>query len=435
MNKLDIRIERAERVRALLDKSEGISAYRINSIHTESTELFFVHKALETVRGTDTADVSVTVFVLHDGKLGDASFSVYSSYSDTEIENKIEEARARALLSFNEPYELPEGESAFFESDSNFNEHSPAELAELIADAVYKADAHKGGSINALEIFVYRDIINVKNSRGMDKTEVKYRAMVEAIPTWTENGESVELYECHNFTEFYPDSVTEEIDSKMREVRDRMNASVPKEKLDVKNIVITAPELSRLTAGLAYELNYSKIYSHANAFSIGDEIQRSPLGDKLNVKMCGVMKGSVRSRAFDTDGITLKETAVIEDGIARAAFGGVRYASYLGLEPTGELSCIKLAAGTLTDSELKSAPYFKIVSMSGLQLDIYSDYIGGEVRLAYLFDGEREIPVTGVSISGKLSEALTSLRLSDEECIYESYSGPKLAVLGGIEIV
>ena len=88
-----------------------------------------------------------------------------------------------------------------------------------------------------------------------------------------------------------------------------------------------------------------------------------------------------------------------------------------------------------TDEQLKSAPYFRCASMSGLQLDIYNDYIGGEVRLAYYFDGEREIPVTGISISGKLSDALANMRLSDTATVYEGYLGPKWASFGGIEIV
>ena len=79
--------------------------------------------------------------------------------------------------------------------------------------------------------------------------------------------------------------------------------------------------------------------------------------------------------------------------------------------------------------------YFRIASMSGLQLDIYNDYIGGEVRLAYYFDGEREIPVTGISISGKLSAALSGMRLSSDSTVYEGYHGPKLAAFAGVEIV
>ncbi len=50
-------------------------------------------------------------------------------------------------------------------------------------------------------------------------------------------------------------------------------------------------------------------------------------------------------------------------------------------------------------------------------------------------DGEREIPVTGISISGKLSTALSNMRLSSEETTYESYRGPKCAIFDGIEIV
>ena len=60
-----------ERIEALLKKTEGISDYKINTVNTESYELFFVHKNLETVRSTDTTDIKVTVFALHDGKLGD----------------------------------------------------------------------------------------------------------------------------------------------------------------------------------------------------------------------------------------------------------------------------------------------------------------------------------------------------------------------------
>ena len=73
--------------------------------------------------------------------------------------------------------------------------------------------------------------------------------------------------------------------------------------------------------------------------------------------------------------------------------------------------------------------------MSGLQVDIYNDYIGGEVRLGYYFDGEREIPVTGVSISGKLSDALSGLMLSDKVTTSGAYSGPELALISGVEIM
>ncbi len=423
-----------ERIISLLKENSLVSDYRLNTVKTESYEMFFVHRDLETVRSTDTADRKVTVFVECDGKLGDATFSVYASYTDDDIRREISSACKKASLAANEPYALPENETLSIESDSNFKNYNTAELAASIADAVFAADCEECGSINALEVFIYRDTVSVQNSRGIDKTEVRYRAMVEAIPTWNGAEESVELYECYNFTEFDAKAVTAEIATRMCEVRDRLAAKAPERKLECP-VVLGAPELETLFGSLAHELSYAGVYNHTAAFAEGDDIQKNAVCDRATVTMCAAVKGSVRSAAFDVDGTALVDAEVIRDGRAVGAFGSARYASYIGKKPTGNLGCIRVETGTATDAELGSAPYFRCASMSGLQLDIYNDYIGGEVRLAYYFDGEREIPVTGISISGKLSDALANMRLSDTATVYEGYLGPKWASFGGIEIV
>ena len=421
------------RVINILKNTSGISDWRVLSTRTESTELFFVHKDLETVRSTDTNDIKVTVYVSHDEKLGEATFSVYSSYDDEKIAEEIEKAKKKANIIANQSYSIPENEQGEYVSASNFANYAPHELASLISKACFEADCVEGGSINALEIFVYKDIVSVKNSRGIDKTQVKYRAMVEAIPTF--NGEeSVELYEQYNFTEFDHNLVREEIANKMREVKDRYEAKVPENKLSCP-VVLDAPELDQLFGNYIGNLNFSMVYQHSNAFSIGDDIQKDAKGDRLTLTMCGEVKGSVSSSAFDADGITLVDRKIIENGKAISLYGGTRFAQYLGEKATGNLGCISVECGTLTDEVKKSAPYFRCASMSGLQVDIYNDYIGGEVRLGYYFDGEKEIPVTGISISGKLSVALANMHLSDKAVTYESYHGPKCAIFDGIEIV
>ena len=72
--------------------------------------------------------------------------------------------------------------------------------------------------------------------------------------------------------------------------------------------------------------------------------------------------------------------------------------------------------------------------MSGIQTDFYSDYVGGEIRLANWHDGETVIPVTGVSISGKLSEVLNHIRFSKECALLGNFYGPKKAVIEGMNI-
>ena len=93
-----------ERIIALLKENPLVADYRLNTVKTESYEMFFVHRDLETVRSTDTATYKVTVFVEKDGKLGDATFSVYASYTDEDIRREIGSACKKASLAGNEPY-------------------------------------------------------------------------------------------------------------------------------------------------------------------------------------------------------------------------------------------------------------------------------------------------------------------------------------------
>ena len=423
-----------ERIVTLLKADPRVSDYRINTMSRISYELFFVHRDLETVRSTETTETRVTVFSAHNGKLGDATFQVYSSYTDETIRSKIEEALAKAELVDNEPYALPENETGHFASDSNMRELALPELGAAIADAVFAADCYENGSINALEVFVYRDTVRVLNSRGIDKSEVKYLAMAEAIPTWNTAEESVELYECHNFTELDREAIRAEIDSKMREVRDRSLAKKPEGPIACR-VLLAAPELREVFESIAYNLTFAGQYQQSNAYQVGDPIQKDPTGDRLSLTVRGKMKGSISSAAFDEDGFTARDRQIIENGVAKACFGSVRFASYVGAEPTGALRCMEVATGTVSREELAAKPYFRCASMSGVQVDVYNDYLGGEVRLGYYFDGMREIPLTGISISGKLSEALASMRLSERETVYENYKGPDFAVFEGVEIV
>ena len=423
------------RVIDLLKKNTAVSGWRVSENALKSYELFFVHRKLETVRATDTVDTQVTVYVDHDGKKGDSSFAVSAAMTEEAIARKIETAVKRARLVFNEPYDLPEGGKEEAELPSNMKERDPQELGREIADAVFAADTVPGGSINACEIFLYRSVARVTNSRGVDKIQRGWRVMIEAIPTFTDEKQSVELYEDHRFTEFDPAKVTAEIAARMAEARDRALAQKPQTPMTV-NVVLRPQEIQELLGELAGDLGYRSVYSHGNLHKIGDDLQAGGAGDKLTVTMKAKVPGSERSATFDDDGTALTDTRVIENGVVKNYFGSSRYGQYLGVEkPSGVLNCMEAAAGTMTEAERKNAPYLECASLSGLQLDLYNDYIGGEIRLAYSFDGEKTVPVTGITMSGKLSEALASLRLSAETVIDGPYEGPRYMLLHGMNVL
>lgn len=399
-----------------------------------SYELFFVHRKLETVRSTSTTDKEVTIYVNHGDFKGNYTFPVYSSYTEEEIEDKISYAKKQAEKIDNKYYKLPEKD--FFEGEipSDLASRPFEELGEEIAEAVFAADDMEGGSINATEIFINRIKQTVDNSNGLHKSQTSANAFIEAIPTWTENGESVELYESFRFGAFDKQAVTDEIAGKMKEVKDRYHASSPKEKLSCP-VVIRAQELRSLLDELCYNLNYSSVYQHANLLNKDDELQGGEKADPLTVMLVHEIEGSVFSSKFDSDGAAFSDVKVIENGKVVSLYGGNKFAQYLGEKVTGNLPCMKVECGTTTDEELKKFPYLECVSMSGIQIELANDYIGGEVRFAYLHDGDKVTPLTGITISGSLKEAIKKLRLSDKSALSENYFGPKFAVLCGINIL
>ena len=413
----------------LLNANAGVSDYKINIHNKESYELFFVKGKLETVRATATCDKEVTVYADHGEFKGDSQFLIYPSTTSQQISALIEEAVGKALMINNKSYDLPGAEVGEYTVASNFADYEPAQLAAMISKAVFDANTLENAAQNSVEVFINKHTETVMNSRGLNKTQVRYDAMVESIPTYNGETQSVELYEQYNFSGLDLDALTTEIAGKMAEVKARYEAITPENKLDCP-VVLKQLELAQFFGRMARDLNYSTVYSHSNLFSKGDAFQKELSGDPIGITMKGEVAGNIRSNKFDSDGLSLGEMRIIDGGKAVNYYGSNRFGQYLGEVPTGNLQCMCVDTGTATLPET----YLEVLSMSGLQVDFHNDYMGGEIRLAFYHEGETVTPVTGISISGKVSEVLNTIRLSGNTVTHNSYVGPDMAVLTGMTI-
>lgn len=416
-----------------LNNHASVTGWKINIHRKESYELFFVKEKLETLRRTDTCDKLVTVYVAHGEFLGDSQFYVYPSTTPEQLDILISEAIAKATLINNQPYPLPDGETGEYRVDSNFGEMSPQDLAAEIANTIFAANTVPNGSLNSVEIFINRHTDTVANSRGLHKTQTRFDAMVETIPTCTTETQSVELYHQYNFAQLDKEALTEEIRSKMEEVQARSLATTPEIKAGCP-VILNAQELTELFHTLCYDLEFSGVYAHSNQYSKGDRLQKSIRGDALGITMAGQVPGSVRSSCFDSDGLSLGSLRLIEQGTVLNYYGSNRYGHYLGLIPTGNLRCVRVDAGSADESAFLQDNTLEVISMSGLQVDLSSDYVGGEIRLAYYRHNGRRIPVTGISISGSVQEVLESMRLSRKTLVFDGYAGPAKAMFDKFQI-
>lgn len=418
---------------SMLRANAQVTDYKINIHEIKSYEMFFVKGRLETVRRTNTCDTQVTVYVSHGEYLGNADFLVYPSTTEKQLAELISKAADKALLINNNPYTLPQDETGEYAVESNFADFQPEDLAAAVSNTVFSANTLENGSLNSVEVFLNRHHETVINSRGIRKSQIRYDAMVEAIPTYNGAEQSVELYEQYNFGMMDEEALYQEIAGMMEAVKARYEAVKPQQEMNCK-VILNKHELSDLFYAISDNLRYSAVFSHSTVFKKGDSVQKNPVGDRINITMAGALEGNIRSTKFDSDGMSLGEMDIVADGTAVAYFGDNRFGQYLNEKPTGNLRCLSAGTGSLSEKELAEGPYLEVISMSGLQVDFFSDYIGGEVRLAYYHDGEKRTPVTGISISGSASEVLNSIRFSSKRAVYNGYMGPEKAQLTNMKI-
>jgi hypothetical protein len=80
-------------------------------------------------------------------------------------------------------------------AESNFADYDPAQLAAMVSNIVFQAGNDENAGLNAVEVFINRHTDRVLSSRAMDKTQVRYTAMVEAIPTYNGEEQKPEIVE------------------------------------------------------------------------------------------------------------------------------------------------------------------------------------------------------------------------------------------------
>lgn len=428
-----------ERLITFLKQYEEINDYKIVRTNKISNQLYFVLHKLETSRVVDTTTIDVTIYNRHEGKVGFANFTYSDTMSDEEVTELILKAISQAKLINNEPFTIPTGDVYSHELASNYRTFPLINVAGNVSKAIFACLDEEELSINSLEIFINKTTTQIINSQGIDKTEIKYTGFYEGIPTFTKDNEedptlsSVELFDEFSFGDFDEQQITNDVKEKLQEVKDRYYAK--NIKLEDVPVVLRHSELCDLFNQLTYDANFGTIYNHQNIFKIGDDLQEKSIGDKVSVILRGIIPTSPYSKLFDNEGIEFIDTQIIEQGKFVNSYGTGRFAEYLEKEPTGNLPCIDVLNGTLTEEMIKENKYLECLSFSAIQIDLANDYIGGEVRLARYFDGEKEIPVTGISISGSIKEFLKDIKLSEEIVTNGRYRGPKKALSKSFKII
>lgn len=417
------------RIINIIKKVQGITDYQVHYTFKKSCELYYVLNKLETAREIEVDDTSVIIYKDFEDFKGSSSFSVSSSFSDEEIKEKVVNAYDRCEYAKNKYYELPKNETiTITDYETNICKENLKNQALEVAKAIFKADVYKEGWINSTEIFLTVTENEFVNSQNVEVKYPTYKLMIEVIPTWSGEKEEVELYLSKESNMIDLDDITNTVNEKLLDAKNRGLASSIDD-LKEAQVILGLEETSMICRFFASQLTYNNQYRNMSSYKLNDEIQKGDNCDKLTITGVPFIKGSSLSAPIDGLGTKLCDKVIIENGKAVALHGNAMYGYYMQIDnPTGSYSNYVVTGGSLSDEEMRKNAYLECINFSAFQLDLYSGFFGGEVRLGMYFDGKEKKPVSGFSVSGNIYDFISQMHFSKEVGTCKGYLGPKYAI-------
>lgn len=409
--------------------SVNIAKFLINETEKTSSELFFIKKKLDVRREKSITDYDVTVYrdLEKDGEKlrGSSSVSIFPTMTDEEIKEKLKEAYFAAQFAANPFYELVKGDGKAV-NDTSITPTDTDNAVRTMAKALFSVDNDSEAFINSAEFFAENEKIRIVNSDGVDVCFNKFNVNGEFV-TQCKTDEDVELHYSFEYNFADEKSLAALAAEGIKSAKDR---SVAKRTLKSGNydIILSGKELATILEYYWDRSNAAFIYPHYSDYKVGDNVQGEDAeGEKLNLTL-------VATQPYSGEGIKMKDITLVKQGELKAIHGTNRFSQYLGLEPTGNYEKIRLEAGTQSLEDMKKKPYLQAVKFSDFQMDAFTGHFGGEIRLAYLFDGEKITKVTGGSINGIITKAHKNFVFSKERYSDSGYEGPFAVKIGNVAV-
>lgn len=425
-------------------KKNGVADYLIREEQLESAELYFIRKELDMRRLKNITWYEVTVYrdFEKDGKKmrGFSSAEIFPQMSSEEVEKAVADAYYAASFAANPYFDLPSGsKEEHVNQAGKLASLSAEQAAEAFVEGLYAADCREDAWINTAEFFVNRNNISICNSEGIDVSYTRCRVKGEFVVQCITNGLSgggdhgnLPAQDVEQYQDFaYDDLDTEALTLQAREALDAVAArarAVEAPKSGSYDVILSGKHMSDIFSFYTSRANAQMIYPGYSNYKKGIKVQGETVdGEKVNMTLKA-------TAPYAYEGISMKDMELIKDGELQALYGNVRFSSYLGIRPTGLYEAIRVENGTKTMEELKSSPYLHVVTFSDFQMDDFSGNFGGEIRLAYLYDGEKVMPVTGGSVNGNFLELQKNMVFSSETYRDSRYEGPMAVKFCGVPV-
>ena len=414
-----------------LDAS-GVYGWEINDEKKNGWEFYFIRHELDQHRAKNVEHITVKVYQMTDDgeSVGFASEEIAPTAAEQEIEKLVSDLAYRATLVKNRPFTLTPP------SEEKTAEGSASDIADISADfirAMSELPETDGEDINSYEIFVSDVSHRLITSTGIDETEHYPSSMIEVVVNARRDGHEIELYRNYRSGTCNAAGLKRDLIKTMGYGKDRLKAE-PTPVNGKCDVLFSGEDACEIYNYFVDRMGAAMKYRKMSDYEIGKPICDSFSGDKVTVKALRELDNSSENHAFDGEGALIRDTTLIEDGVAKQFVGSRMFSCYLGLEQSFAPTNIAVTGGTRSEEELRAGNYLEVVEFSDFQVDSMTGDIFGEIRLAYLHDGDRTIPVSGGSISGSMNDFVGNMLMSKNSVQYDSMKIPALTLLHGVTV-
>ena len=409
----------------------GCDTYELTEVKKTAWEFYFIRHKLDQNRTVETRELEATLYrLMDDGKtLGSASGPISPTADDDEIRETVKNLYYQASLVKNPAYTLTDKPVPAVES-------KPVDVAAIAKDfleAMQAVPETETERINSYEIFVREVTKNFENSNGVSYSETYPDSMIEVIVNAAKGDHEIELYRSFTSGVCDREKLTRDVAAAMQYGKDRLIAS-PTPMLGKADVVFSTADAVTIYRYFAARTNARMRFMRISDWERGKAVADYTTGDKLSVYAAATLENSSKSFPVDEEGALIRERYLIKDGVVQDVWGDRQMCQYLGTENNSIVYNFIISGGTADEATLRGGEYLEVVEFSDFQVDTIGGNIMGEIRLGYWHhDGQVDI-VTGGSVSGRMQEAIPSMRFSGESEQYDHVVIPKETRLYGLTI-
>lgn len=416
-------------------KECGVREYILSETTQESAELFFIKKSLDMKRAKKVTTYNVVVYTEFEKKgkkcKGSSPFTLFPGTERDEIKKSVESAMLAASFVANPTYKLAEvSENGFVTIKSDMLDNSMEENVRIMADALFAEDNRTDVFLNSAEMFLYDTTVRIYNSNGIDEGYRKLSVSGEFVAQ-CKTPQDVETYKDFKYNRLDTEALKRKVRTALEYTKSRAEAKEAPATGSYR-LILSDEYMNTLFDFYKSKADASYIYADYSDYKVGRDVQTSERstevsGDRITLTLKA-------AEPYSPEGLRMKDHVLLDRGILKNVTGNLRFAQYIGIEPTGQYSDYRVEPGTTPVEEMKKKPYLHVVNFSDFQMDDFTGHFGGEIRLAYLFDGEKVTPVTGGSVNGSWFDVQGRLTLSKEMQTEKGYEGPLAVCMENIPV-